>query len=433
MTAELIERPYWWEDAPPEATGDAAPEDVDVAIVGAGYAGLAAALELARAGASVAVFDAGALGEGASTRNGGLVAGTLEIPAGVARRLGPRRVAAMRAEAEAARAHLRDLVERAGVADAWAQPGRFLAAHSPAARAGLDAQAEALAQRGRPVRRIAPSAQGAVIASERYHGGLVVADAAAVHPAKLHAGLRRAARAAGAALVAETPVHAIARETHGAALLHGRGETWAREVVVATGGNGDGLCRWRRGRIVPVASYMIATAPLAPERAEALSPYGLTFVDTKRLPAYFRLAPDGRRLLFGGRASLTGAAPAAVAPRLRRAMLGVFPQLGDVAVTHAWGGRITFTRDRLPHLAWHRGVLHVAGCQGSGVAMAAWLGHQAARSLLAGTTSAFAEPRLEPVPLYAGRPWFVPLIGGWCRLRDAIESRARPTKDASAL
>jgi glycine/D-amino acid oxidase-like deaminating enzyme len=109
-----------------------------------------------------------------------------------------------------------------------------------------------------------------------------------------------------------------------------------------------------------------------------------------------------------------------VAPRLRRAMLGVFPQLGDVALGHVWGGHLAFTRDRLPHLAWHAGVLHVAGCQGSGVAMAAWLGHQAARTILAGTTSAFAEPRLEPVPLYAGTPGFVPLVGTWCRLRDAL-------------
>ena len=425
LAPDIADRPLWCDDAPPEEAGDPAPEEVDVAVVGAGYAGLAAGLELARAGAAVAVFEAGALGEGASTRNAGLVAGTLDVPPAVARRLGPGRVEAMRAEAADARDHLEDLVAREGIADTWTVPGRFLAAHGPRARTTLEVEAEALERRGRPVRWIAPTAQGQVIGSDAYHGGLVVEDAAAVHPAKLHAGLRRAARTAGATLVARTPVHGFARETHGCALFHdigekGAGETWAREVVVATGGHVDAPCPWRRRRVVPVSSYMIATEPLAEGRARALSPAGLTFCDTKRLPAYFRLSPDGRRLLFGGRASLRGRPAPAVAARLRRAMLRVFPQLADVALTHVWGGRVAFTRDRLPHLARHEGVLHVAGCQGAGVAMATWLGHQAARTILAGTTSAFAAP-LGALPLYAGTPWFVPLIASWCRLRDALD------------
>jgi glycine/D-amino acid oxidase-like deaminating enzyme len=275
------------------------------------------------------------------------------------------------------------------------------------------------------VRWIAPTAQGEVIGSDAYHGGLVVEDAAAVHPARLHAGLRRAVRAAGGALVAKTAVHAFARETHGFELFHdigekGAGETWAREVVVATGGHVDAPCDWRRRRVVPVGSYMVATEPLAADHARALSPLGLTFCDTRRLPAYFRLSPDGRRLLFGGRASRPDLPAGEVALRLGRAMLRVFPQLHDVRLTHAWGGRLAFTRDRLPHLARHEGVLHVAGCQGAGVAMATWLGHQAARTILAGTTSAFAAP-LRALPLSAGTPWFVPLIASWCRLRDALE------------
>src|SRR5215831_6300611 len=66
--------PYWWEAAPREAMAEVAlPGQCDVAIVGAGYAGLSAALTLARAGRSVVVLEAGAPGQGASSRSAGMI------------------------------------------------------------------------------------------------------------------------------------------------------------------------------------------------------------------------------------------------------------------------------------------------------------------------------------------------------------------------
>src|SRR5262245_41361827 len=75
-SAGLKTTPYWWEAAPPQSTPEAPlPERVDVAIVGSGYCGLSAAIELSAAGRSVVVLDAGELGIGASTRSGGMVTG----------------------------------------------------------------------------------------------------------------------------------------------------------------------------------------------------------------------------------------------------------------------------------------------------------------------------------------------------------------------
>lgn len=71
--------PYWWEDAPrPSLPEVAPPKTVEVAIVGSGLTGLAAALTLARAGRNVIVFEAGDPGFGASLRNGGMVGGDLK-------------------------------------------------------------------------------------------------------------------------------------------------------------------------------------------------------------------------------------------------------------------------------------------------------------------------------------------------------------------
>ena len=68
------ERVLWQTQAdPPELEAHALPATVDVAIVGAGYCGLSAARELARAGRSVVVIERDPLGFGASTRNGGMV------------------------------------------------------------------------------------------------------------------------------------------------------------------------------------------------------------------------------------------------------------------------------------------------------------------------------------------------------------------------
>ncbi|HEX3537490.1 MAG TPA: FAD-dependent oxidoreductase, partial [Stellaceae bacterium] len=72
--------PYWWQAYTPVA-GDLVevPRSARVAIVGGGYAGLSAALELAKLGIDAVVLEKGALGVGASTRNGGSVSGGVNV------------------------------------------------------------------------------------------------------------------------------------------------------------------------------------------------------------------------------------------------------------------------------------------------------------------------------------------------------------------
>ena len=61
--------PYWWLAAKPTAEGSSpVPDEADVAIVGSGYTGLSAAIELADRGFKVTVLEAKEFGCGASTR-----------------------------------------------------------------------------------------------------------------------------------------------------------------------------------------------------------------------------------------------------------------------------------------------------------------------------------------------------------------------------
>jgi thioredoxin reductase len=67
--------PYWWEAAHPVTGADALPDHSDVVIIGSGFAGLSAAMELGRNGVQVTVIDAGIIGIGASSRAAGFISG----------------------------------------------------------------------------------------------------------------------------------------------------------------------------------------------------------------------------------------------------------------------------------------------------------------------------------------------------------------------
>ena len=148
--------------------------------------------------------------------------------------------------------------------------------------------------------------------------------------------------------------------------------------------------------------------------------------DTKRVMAYFRLSPDGTRLLFGGRASFRPVSARVAAPVLHARMAEIWPELAGLRITHAWVGNVAFTFDFLPHLGQHEGVHYALGCQGSGVAMMSYLGHQAALKLAGGANrpSAFDGLPFPTRPLYSGSPWFLPAVGFAYRVRDWLDRRA---------
>ncbi|MFW5834421.1 MAG: NAD(P)/FAD-dependent oxidoreductase [Pseudomonadota bacterium] len=421
---EFQVRPYWWEAAAPQDRGDPVPERVDVVVVGAGYAGLNAALGLVRGGRSVAVLDAGPLGVGASTRNGGLVSGGLEIARAAARRFGGEVARAMLEEGRRSLDHLEALIADNGLETSYRRTGRFVGAHCRRAFETQKTQAEDLRARGIRARIVRKAELREVIGTDAYAGGLAIDDAGAIHPALYHRSLRILVRETGATLTPHCAVQAIVREGDAFRVLHAQGETRARNVVVTTNGYTGELSPWFRRRLIPLASYMSATEVLPAEMIARLSPEGRVFADTKRVLSYFRISPDGTRVLYGGRASFVDGSEVRGAAKLYHFMTRVWPELDGVKLTHAWKGNVAFTFDWVPHIARHHGIVYAGGCQGSGVAMATWLGHQVGRSLLgANRPSAFDRNSFPTAPLYNGRPWFLPVVGTWYQLRDALDVR----------
>lgn len=421
--------PYWWDAAPPDDEGDAPPPDrADVVVVGSGYTGLSAALELARGGVDVVVLEAFRFGEGASTRSGGMVSGGVNVGKGgdVETLYGADRVGAMIEEAAESYSHFEQIIERENIDCQYRRCGRFVGAHTPTAYAGMAARVETLNAQADAGASLVPKArQREQLGSDFYHGGMIVERAGGVHPSLYHLGLRRACRAAGVKLSAHTRVEGVEGTAGDLTVRTSRGVVRAREVVLGTNGYTGKATPWHQRRVVPVGSYIIATEPLGEERVRELFPTMRVIADTKRVLFYFRPSPDGTRVVFGGRASFRTKSALETAPVLYDYMLGVFPELRGVKITHGWTGNVAFTFDRVPHMGDKDGVHYALGCNGSGVVMMSHLGHRTALKILGRTNraSAFDGLPFETRPLYYGHPWFLPAVGAWYKLRDWVDRR----------
>ena len=432
-SAGMRTTPFWHEAAPPEQPDDASPPvRADVVVVGSGYTGLSAALALAEAGRSVTVIEAGPPGAGASTRNGGMIGwGHKARLSAIAKRHGEARARAMLAEATASLAFTEALIERLPGDARYRRSGRYLGAASRLHFERLARWAETEApQLGMEAQVVPQSEQDRHIATDLYKGGVFFPRHGALHPALFHRGLLEAARAAGAGIVGHCPVTRLSGGPGDWRIDHAYGHSRAAEVVYAANGytgGGRGPFRAMARRLVPVPSFIIATERLGANRIASLFPGGRCHVDTRAAHSYFRPDPDGERILWGGRASLTPLPEDRSAARLRDQMLSVFPELSDVRLTHSWTGNVAFTVDGVPHVGRVDGVWHACGYNGSGVAMAPYLGWKTAQKILGtpeGATGFDGAP-FPAQPLYGGNPWFLHALEVWYRTRERLEGVER--------
>ncbi|MCC7360398.1 MAG: FAD-binding oxidoreductase [Anaerolineales bacterium] len=429
----LREANYWLDtvDMPVPDWERPLPARADVAVIGAGFTGLSAARVLAKRGVSVVVLDAESIGWGASSRNGGMVLTGLKVGAAeLIQRYGRDLARRLFAASLAAIDTVERLVAEEQIACNFARTGHLEVAAKPAHYAGFQRSAEAIEREfGHPARLLPRADLAAEIASDRYFGGLVDAVSAGVNPARYLAGLARAAQRAGAQLFEQARVTTLERSGPAYRLTTARGPLEAAQVLIATSGYTgramQPLARPLTRRLVPIGSYIIATAPLAPDLAQALIPRGRMVFDSKNFLAYYRLTPD-HRMLFGGRARFLPESPATVlqsAAILRRAMVQVFPHLASAEIAYAWGGTLDFAFDLMPHAGRQDGVWYSLGYAGHGVALATYLGTLLG-DVIAGETrdNPFAELPFPgaPLGLYDGRPWFLPLAGAYYRFLDLI-------------
>ena len=417
-------KPFWWEDAPPQPAPADVPAKTDVAVIGAGYCGLMAALALAQNGIGAVVLEAGEPGFGASTRNHGHVGGIGKLPPKLEQQVGTERAAIIKDDAVRAWDYLRDLIHTERLDVDYVQRGRFLGAHSRAAYRAMVSRAEEQRRTlGMTVHAVPREEQRREIGSDLYFGGTVTEEAGALQPAKLYREFRRLAEEAGVVLCGGARVLSLLAVPGGYRLRTARGTLDAEQVVVATNGYTGTLTPDIRRGLVPVTAYMMATEEMPPALAAECLPTNRTGGDSKRAIYAFRRSPDGRRIVFAGRAKWHDGDEREAGAILHGHLCRVWPQLQGVKVSHTWKGQIAFTFDHLPHMGSKDGLHFVAGCNSSGVVRMSYLGRQIGLKI-AGKQNrpcGFDDGALPTRPTYTGRPWFLPLVGRYYNLRDELD------------
>ncbi len=432
LNRDFERRPFWQATMPvlPDRSGRDLPDSTDVVVIGGGYAGITAARELARRGVAVSLLEAKTLGWGASTRNGGIVhAGYKWSPSQLIERYGEDTGQALYRDTLAGYETVKRLVAEESIDCDFREVGHLELAYAASHVAGLEHERAALATVGVEATVLPRERIREEIGTDTYHGALVVFGSALIHPGRYFAGLAAAADRAGADLHERVHARTIRRQADGRFVVEtDRGAILARDVVVATNGYTDGVAPSLRRRIIPIGSYIIASEPLPEDLASAISPKGRAFFDTKNFLFYWHISAD-RRMVFGGRASMLPTSIDHTADILYEGLLKVHPQMAGRRIDYAWGGNVGFTYDRMPHVGRTKdGVAYAVGCCGTGVALMTHLGTSVGAWLAGGEAPALTRLQFPLVPApFEGRPWFLPVVGEWYRMKDrwAARSRAR--------
>jgi len=397
--------------------------DVDVCVIGAGFTGLSAALNLVHKGFTVCVLEAHRAGFGASGRNGGQVgSGFNKSQPWLAKALGDGPARALWEMAEEAKADLRAQVE------AYAPDARYRAgvAHGGYTAAEVASEHEGAAFLARTygydqIEMLDQAQMGELVKSPKYVGGILDNGAGHLHPLRYVLGLARAAEAAGVIIFERSEVHHIVRGDT-CEVRTDKGRVKAKFVVVAGNGYLPGIERKIAAKVMPINSFIGATAPLGDKAAEVLT-RDIAVADSKFVVNYFRMSEDNR-LLFGGRESYTLGFPKDIETALHERMLTLFPQLSGVGFDYVWGGTLGITVSRLPAVQrLAPNIMSAAGFSGHGVALSGFAGKVMAEAI-AGQAGRFDVLSTLPTPSFPGgtaaRAPMLALAMTWFALRDRL-------------
>lgn len=416
-------------DAPVAAAAPLAGDlDVEVAIVGAGYSGLAAAYALHKRGVGCAVLDANPVGWGASGRNGGVVSSKfrLSFPS-IANTHGLETARRMHRLAHDGVRAVEALIDEFGLDRArFEHTGSLRCAHTERALSTIVAEADWVRTNlGDASMTVQSRAQiEHETGSKGFIGGVLSADAGTILPLEYVRGLAAGLTARGVPIYESSPVTGMSRTQDGRVVLLAPGGTVrAKQVIVATNAYSnltDATAQFHR-ELVPFRSAMIATAPLPPELDARVMVNDRSYTETRRMMKWFRKV-DGR-MLFGGRDAFGKEGQPTGFEALHRAMTALFPDLQEVPVEYRWSGYVGMTFNGLPHVGRSdSATTFCLGYNGAGVAMASLIGQHAAALALGDKPelSMLAQDGLRPVPFHSLRAPGVRLVAACYQLLDAV-------------
>lgn len=403
----------------PRLDGDAS---ADVVVIGGGYTGLHAALNARARGFSVILLEAGRIGWGASGRNGGqMIPGWRKGASELVHRFGESKAKQLFDLALEARTLTLSAITEHNIDCDLRTNGHLTLAAKSTDPTWMRDEVETLERVMRyPNARVLTASEArAQVDAPNFHGGLLDECGGHLHPLNYALGLAEAARKAGVALHENSQVIAL-ETTNGVTARTAAGAVRAKYGVLACDALLGGLEPRIAGRIMPVANYLIATAPLrAPQKLIADD---LAVSDSRFVVNYFRLSADGR-LVFGGGERYSPEPPADIASFVRGHMAQIFPQLRDTKIDYGWGGLVSISMTRLPHIGRLGDLFFAHGYSGQGVLLPALVGKVLSEAM-SGTAERFdVLAGLTPPEFPGGAALRSPLyvLGMlWYALRDRL-------------
>ena len=406
------------------------PEKTDVVVIGGGFTGTSAALQLAKGGAQVVLLEAQSIGWGASSRNGGQALSCLHYTlTRLIKQHGRELARKMFHSSVRAADTVEQIVKDEGIECEHVRCGSIEAAVKPSHFDDLLREQDTLREvAGYDVQIVTNEQSASELGTAAYHGLMVNPRSGSLQPAKFVNGMAFAAERAGADIHEGTRVLAIDRSDETAArdgvrftVRTNRGDVKAKDIMLASNAWIGEIVPQFRQRVLPAESCIIATEPLPEELAKRLIPNKRVVYDTRHVLAYYRLSSDNR-MVWGGELTFKGASPRYNMNALRRGMTRVFPELADYKTDYFWSGTLGITLDENSHAGQVDGMWYSMCYVGHGVTLATYLGQQMANGILGREfDNPFEGVRIPQVPVYRDKNWFVNIGKVWYRLMDTIK------------
>ena len=432
QNSKLSFEPYWWKSLKKtSAKKHQIPEDLDVLVIGAGYTGLAAAMTAHDLGARAAVCDTKVPGKGASTRNGGMFGAHPRLTwQALSRKYGIDVADEIFNEASEAQNFVERLINKEKINCDLERSGRIQLAWTQSHFESQKHLASFIASKTNiEVSIISRPQLYKEIKTNRYFGGLLFKNHCGIDPAKLHSGLVNSLNLRGVPIFENTPILSVRRENGGFRVRSKWQSLFVKKVIMATNGYTKDNFHWFQRRVFPLPSFLIATENIPGDLIKELCPGRRMMVETRAQYNYFRVSPDGKKIIFGGRAAMKPIDLCTAANRLKLSLNDIWPELQRYCVTHVWSGNTGYSFNQLPHVGQTEGIFYAMGFSGSGTVLAPYLGAKAAYLALDDPRACtpYQKTRLRTSLLhFTSKPYFLSVADFW--YKNVVDRWESPNK-----
>ncbi len=397
--------------------------ETDICVIGAGYTGISAGLELAERGYRVVVLEAMRVGFGASGRNGGqIVNGYSRDLETIAKRYGPAKAVELGKMSLEGGNIIRERIAKYKI-NCDLRHGGFFAAFTDKQIREMDHVRQHWEKHGHTGLEMVSKAEvGKYVKSDVYAGGMIDKLGGHIHPLNLVLGEARALESLGGVIYENSRVIAVDQGAKPVVRTQS-GSVDCKFVLVCGNAYLGNLLPAIGDRMMPVSTQVMATEPLPKELIESLLPADYCVEDANYVLDYYRRTTDNR-LLYGGGIVYGGHDPRTLTGKIRPNMLKTFPELANVRIDYAWSGNFALTLSRIPHMGRLSPTVYFShGDSGHGVTTTHLLGKVLGEAI-AGQAERFdVWSSLPNFPFPGGKLFRVPLtaLGAWYYgLRDKL-------------